>query len=280
MKNSTPILFVCMTIALLTLASGEEGICFRQEIADITPSSVKVNEDFTVGIQIQGCGNIPASDMTLELKSINSDIIVKENLLTEIENICTTCKKHLIYNMRTSNDATPGEYNIQTKLSYKSPSGTTNIKEKNFTINIISNYAELNIASLKVEPIFPKKGEPTTITVRIENFGKGEANSVKGKLNFGKTTEAFLGKLDPGEDGPLVFTIIPKKAGEINYSLDIMYSDDYGSHKISEDLTLSVEKSGWGWGTYTLITIAILAIIYFFLKKKGENGKTATRELY
>lgn len=279
MKNLIPILLIC-AIAFSTLASGEQGVCLKQEIVDITPSSVKVNEDFTVGIQIQGCGDTIATGTTFELKSISSDIIVKEGLLTEIESICITCKKHLTYNMRTSKDATPGEYSIETELKYKSQSGTIHTKKENFTINIISNYAELNIASLKINPTFPKKGDPTTITVRVENYGEGNANSVKGELNFeGKTSEAFLGKLDSGEDGPLLFTLIPDKTGETEYGLTIKYSDDYGNKELKETLKINVIGTNWpSWATYLLIIIAIFAI-YLFLKK-GRKNENPAGELY
>jgi hypothetical protein len=178
--------------------------------------------------------------------------------------------------MRTTPDATPGEYVVETELKYRGDGDAYFIEEKDFTIKVISDRAELNIASINTIPTIPEVGEPLTINIRVENFGDGEANSVSGEidLDFKGTKKAFLGKLDPKEDGPLVFSVIPDKSGEIEYNLKIKYKDDYGDYEILEELSLPVVREGSFWN-YLLITAVILAIvgiiIHIYVKGKKES---------
>jgi len=106
--------------------------------------------------------------------------------------------------------------------------------------------AELSISNIKTDPLNVKQGEDFTLFVRIENAGDGDAKSVKAAITdlpFSGVKEAFLGKIEPDDDSPAVFTLIPDKSGSFDYHLQISYKDDSGNHTITEKMNLVVRDS-------------------------------------
>ena len=117
-------------------------------------------------------------------------------------------------------------------------------------------------------------GDEITLTIRLENFGKGDANSVKAKINipFFGIKESFLGELEAGDDSSAVFTIIPDKSGVINYDLSVIYTDDFGEHKLIESLELNIRETTKSKIISFVKLLALIflvgGIVYCFKSKK------------
>jgi hypothetical protein len=112
-----------------------------------------------------------------------------------------------------------------------------------------------------------------SMTVRLENVGKGEARSVKARLEGlqgSGSKDAFLGRLDKDDDAPAVFTFTPGKTGEQEVTLLVEYEDDFGEHQLSENLTFSVGSQEGSMIPVVVGVVLILAAVIFYMKKKGK----------
>ena len=141
---------------------------------DISPSSIGINEEFTVGVQIENCGDKVPDFVSFELINPPIDIEIKEPLILNISRIYYgNSERFITYHMKTTTNAQPGTHTIKTRLSYGSQDFSM-IKNDEITINVLGDKAELNIASAKTDPVIPRKGDTIELTLRIENFGEGE----------------------------------------------------------------------------------------------------------
>ncbi len=256
----------------------DKGYCVTAEVSDISPSSIGVNEEFTVGIQIENCGDEIPEYVSFELLNPPTDITIKEPLVINISKLYYgNSERFITYHMKTTNDAQPGTHIIKTRLSYGLEKNLR-IKNYNITFNVIGDEAELSIASLKTDPVLPRKGEIVELTIRIENTGDATAKSVSVYANhsFQGLKQSFIGALDSDEDGPAVLTFIVDKAGEFEFPVTISYKDDFGDNEIKTSISLTILKKKSNIGVI-ILTILIIAIfgggIYYFIKTKKAKEK-------
>ncbi|MCK5625080.1 COG1361 S-layer family protein [Candidatus Pacearchaeota archaeon] len=249
--------------------------CVTAEISDITPSSIGIGEEFTVGIQIENCGTETPANIYFELLNPPTDITIKEPLILEIPELnYGNSERFLTYHMRTNNDALPGTHVIKTRLSYGDV-----VRDYNITFDVIGDGAELSIASLKTNPILPREGETVELTLRIENTGDGTAKSVEVFVDhpFQGLKQSFIGALDADEDGPAVLTFIVDDDGEFEFPITVSYYDDFGKDEIKTNVNLNVLKKEYNIGAiiFTILIIAIFAWgIYYFRKTKKAKDRT------
>lgn len=166
-------------------------------------------------------------------------------------------------------------YPIPIKMEYKDENGN-NISSQNIIgINVVGD-AEISIANIKIEPQNPSKGDLVTITMRLENFGNGDAKSVKVNLDipFEGSKTAFLGKIKPDDDAPGVFTFYATESGDVPYTASIEFEDDLGRHTVKESLVLNVRntnKNGIIIPIIAVVLVAGLFMFYLFRVKKSKK---------
>ncbi len=268
-----------MTFLIVTNVNAlEQGYCVSAEVSDISPSSIGIGEEFTVGIQIENCGDQVPEYVSFELLHPPIDIEIKEPLIINIPKLYyANSERFITYHMRTTDDAQHGTHLIKTRLSYgKTPDSI--IKNYNITIDVIGEKAELSIASLKTNPVLPRKGETVELTIRIENTGDGTAKSVEVYMNhsFKGLKQSFIGALDSDEDGPVILTFIADEAGEFEIPVTISYKDDFGNNEIKTNVSLTILKkeSNIGGVIFAILIIAAFgAGIYYFIKTKKSKEK-------
>jgi LPXTG-motif cell wall-anchored protein len=271
----TLVLGLVFLISISGVQAFSEGYCVDVQVTDINPTSVELDSEVTVGIQFDNCGDEIPEIINFEIRRFSEDIKIKEPLIINFTESFgySNSNRFNVYHLYVSKDATPGEYVFEYKLTYGNKDFQIT-KEDNFSITVIGNEADLNIALVKTDPVIPEVGEEMTLTIRIENFGKGDANSVKAKVDlpFFGTKEAFLGNLETEDDSPAIFTLVPDKSGSFNYNIDITYKDDYGEHKITEKLELNVQSKDKNWFLiFGALLLIILGIIYFYFKRRKKN---------
>jgi hypothetical protein len=271
-------LSLVLTISLVSSATTD--YCVNAVVGNVTPSSINIGDEFTIGIVIDNCGLIPAQNIIFELRDISPYIELKEPLRLEIGSMgYQNSERFIIYHMKVKEDASPGNYKFNYKLSYDNGNATklNFYKDGSFYVTVIGNHAEIDIASSKTKPVLPKIGETTELTLRIENFGKGNAESVKVSVDypFAGTKEAFIGKLEPDEDGPAIFTFIPDKKGEFIVPISVYYKDDFGEQEYKTTFNLIVLKKDLNIQNIIFTIIILLLIIggifYFFRVKKAQE---------
>ena len=255
----------------------KENQCVTAEITDISPSSIGIGEEFTIGVQIENCGSIMPEFVSFELINPPADITIKDSLIINISKLYYgNSERFILYHMRTNDNAIPGTHVIKTRLSYGQTQSFTT-KNSNITFEVIGEKAEINIASIKSSPVLPVEGETVELTLRVENSGEGTAKSLKVFADhpFQGVKQAFIGTLESDEDGPAVFTFITETPGEFEFPVIISYYDDFGEKEFKTTINVNILKKKSNI-TNIIIAVIILAIIgwgifYFFKVKKAKD---------
>ena len=251
------------------------SFCVTAEVSDISPSSIEVGEEFTIGIQIESCSGDNPGMVYFELLNPPTDLTIKEPLIIDIPELnYADSERFITYHMKINEDASPGTYVIKTRIIYGEV-----IRNYNITFEVIGDKAELGIASLKTNPVLPKKGETVELTLRIENTGDGTAKSVEVFVDhpFQGLKQSFIGALDSNEDGPAVLTFIVDEPGEFEFPVTVSYYDDFGKGEMKANVNLNVLKKETNIKTiiFTILIIAVFAWgIYYFRKTKKAKDRT------
>ncbi len=251
------LLFLSVLPFVITL---DVGLCVNAEVSDISPSSIKIGDEFTIGIHIENCGTTLPQNVSFEILSLPADISVKEQLIIQIPKIqYANSERFIVFHMKLDNEAESGAYVIKTRLSYGEE--IKMIKDDEILISAIGDEAELSVASVKISPVLPYKGDTVELTLRIENTGKGTAKSVEIYADhpFQGLKKSFIGALDANEDGPIVLTFIADKVGEFEIPIIISYKDDFGVNEIQKEINLTILRKKINWG----LIIFIIALIVF-----------------
>ena len=226
-------------------ASGDE--CLRAVVEDINPSSVGRDEEFTVGISLENCGTQVPEDITFEIFSIPPDIIVTENLITEIPIfVYKDSERQLRYHMRTTPDATPGPHIIKMKLTY----GSTDAKRTAYyevEVIVTGEHAEPRISSVSTDPKYIYAGDTVDLDIGIQNFGDSIAKSVEVYLehDFKGITGSTIGALAANDTQTASFKFKANSPGTFEIPVIIEYEDDYGIQKDEYDIQITVlDKKG------------------------------------
>jgi len=136
--------------------------------------------------------------------------------------------------------------------------------------------AEMGIASIRTEPARITAGDQVDLTIRLENTGTADAESVRATvedLPLPGSKEAFLGTIEPGNDGPAVFTLQADEAGEFDYTIVIRYIDDYGEHVVRQPLQVVVAEPSPipAIAAVAAVLIVAVAIAVFWYRRRQEE---------
>ncbi len=224
-----------------------DGECITAEVQGISPSSVGIDNAFTLGVNLESCGNEIPENVIFEITSIPSDIIVTEDLVTIIPTLFYgTSERYVRYHMRTTPDANPGPHIIKMKLTYGDDSARIS-KNYELEINIIGEDAEPRISSVKTNPEYIYEGDSVDLRLGIENYGEAIAKSVV--VNLGHEFEgikyATIGSLDLNGSQTASFKFKASKAGEFIIPVIIEYEDDFGKQSDTYEIKITVlDKKG------------------------------------
>jgi hypothetical protein len=245
--------FICIFILAITLTGfpNTEAIfvpeeCVTAQVQGISPGSVGVDKEFTLGIDLEVCGGKVPENITFAITSIAPDIIVTEDLVTEIpELFYSTSERYIRYHMRTTPDAHPGLHVIKMELTYGKEVLTT--KHYEVEVRVIGEDAEPRISSLKTVPEYIYEGDSVDLRLGIENYGEAIAKSVVVTLDheFKGIKDITLGTLDLNSSQIALFKFKANKSGEFTIPVFIDYEDDFGRKKDEYDIKLTVlDKKG------------------------------------
>ncbi|WP_406657656.1 COG1361 S-layer family protein [Methanolobus sp. ZRKC2] len=221
-------------------SSGDE--CLRAVVEDISPSSVGIDEEFTVGISLENCGTRVPENVRFEILSIPPDIIVTEDLVAYFpEFVYKNSERQLRYHMRTTPDATPGPHIIKTKLSYGNEE-TKRTKYYEVEVIVTGEHAEPRISSVKTSPAYIYEGDTVDLNLEIENFGDSIAKSVVVNLDheFKGITNSTIGSLALGGNQTALFKFKADSPGTFEIPVQIGYEDDYGLQNDEYSIQITV----------------------------------------
>ncbi len=225
--------------------SGDEYL--RAVIEDISPSSVGIDEEFTVGIGLENCGTQIPENITFEIISIPPDIIVTEGLVAHFPRfVYSNSERQLRYHMRTTPDAKPGPHIIKMKLTY----GNEAVKRTTYyevEIIVRGEHAEPRISSVTTKPEYIYEGDTVDLRLSIENFGKAKARSIDVSLDHGfkGIKNITLGTLGSNRSQVALFKFKANRSGTFEVPVIMNYEDDYGIQKDEHNIKINVlDKKG------------------------------------
>ncbi len=244
-KKAYLLIFI-LAIALTGLPYAEarivDGKCVTAEVQSISPSSVGIDEEFTLGINLESCGNEIPEDVSFAITSIPSDIIVTEDLVTNIpELFYSTSERYVRYHMKTTSDAKPGPHTIKMMLTYDNE-GANVSKNYEVEINVMGEDAEPRISSVKTYPDYIYEGDTVDLELGIENYGDAIAKSVVVSLvhEFEGIKDSTIGTLDINGTQTALFKFKASKAGDFKIPVIIEYEDDFGNQKDEYEIKITV----------------------------------------
>jgi len=216
--------------------------CVTAVVQGISPGSVGIGDEFTVGINLEVCGGKVPEDITFAITSIPPDIIVTENLATRIpELFYSTSERYVRYHMRTTPDANPGPHVIKMELTYGKELTT---KYYEVEVIVIGEHAEPRISYVRTDPEYIYEGDSVDLRLGIQNYGKAIAKSVEISLvhEFKGIKYATIGSLDLNGNQTALFKFKANKTGDFRIPVIIEYEDDFGKQKDEYEIELTVLK--------------------------------------
>jgi len=240
--------------------------------ASMQNESIATGEYISATLSISNVGTGVARN--IKLKPATTGIVMKDENLLFIEEIKPgqTVKRDIVFMVEES--IVPGPESLLFDISYKDEGGSSSQFSQSLGF-MIEDVVDMDISSLKLEPAVFQLSEEGTLTLRIENLGKGSAKDVRVELvadDFSGNKEAFLGKIEEDEDAPAIFKLTPKGIGSKDVLIRITYKDDTGTKEITEKVAIDVRSVSKGAVFVVLICVAVAgAAAYFVIKGKKKR---------
>ena len=226
-------------------SSGDE--CLKAVVEDISPSSVGIDEEFTLGISLENCGTQIPEEITFAIISIPPDIIVTEDLVAYIPKfVYQNSERQIVYHMRTSPDAKAGPHVIKMKLTYGNEETKRTVYYE-VEILVKGEHAEPRISSIRTNPEYIYEGDTVDLVLGIDNFGETIAKSVSISLDhdFKGIKNSTIGTLGLNGSQDALFKFKASDSGEFKIPVIIEYEDDFGHQKDEYDIKITVlDKKG------------------------------------
>ncbi|OPX64023.1 MULTISPECIES: COG1361 S-layer family protein [unclassified Methanoregula] len=242
------------------------------------PASVNPGDDIPVTLTMKNAGQLMADDVTLKLVNVSTDVAPKSTDLYHLGTIGAGSEKTLNIALLSDKDAKSGLVRVPVTVSYNALDGSVVTEQTGIDI-MMKGKAELGFVSVDTSPPRLTEGTPFDLTIRVENTGTGEAKQVSATIDLpveGKK-EAFIGKIKPGNDAPVIFLLEGAQGGNHPYNLTITYTDDMGTHTMTRQMNLRVPPTDM---TGTIVVLLIVLVIlgfagyrYWYLPKVNGDGK-------
>ncbi|HNX18234.1 MAG TPA: S-layer protein [Methanoregula sp.] len=244
-------------------------------MAVTTPTAIKPGDPVPVRLDLENTGESMAEQVIVRLGNASTSVTPTESGLYHIKRIASGESVPLDITLITDRTTTPGIVRVPVTIEYYTIDGILHTENSAINLHILGK-AEISVASVETSPERVVAGEPFNLIIRVENAGTGDAKSVGATIDMpvSGTREAFLGKIKPGNDAPALFQLNGAPAGDLQYTVNISYSDDWGDHTEKIPLTLPVTRADFtivAAGILILCGLAFAAWWIFIWKKPGRD---------
>jgi hypothetical protein len=221
------------------------------------PGQVTPGDDFSASLILENTGLTRASDISIIVTTSQKSVALASTGRYYVADLDPGEKYPLDLQFTTDRDTPVGINPVTLTITYTNPGG---IQEKQTeTLGVpFKGKAEIAVSSVTTDPVRPVPGSPFTLILRIENTGTERATSVRATLDspFAGSRDSFIGSIDKDSDAPAIFYLQATKDGTVPVNLTISYTDDFGSHTISERTTIVTSPAS----STTTIVLAVLLI--------------------
>jgi hypothetical protein len=240
------------------------------------PDSVTPGTDFTATLVLENRGQLAANNLRMTVTTATSSITPKTPSTYHIERLAQGEAHPITMEFSTDRNAPLGLQPVRLFLEYQEPDGSVQDQIETLGVNIRGR-AQVDISQITTDPARVQDGDDFTLIIRIENTGTDDARSVSARIDIPVPgeKEAFVGKIEPENDAPAPFNLRADRAGEIPYTLTILYEDDYGPGQQQEDLHLTVygsDSTALIAGVLVLLVAAGIGGYWYFIHRKKGSG--------
>lgn len=242
------------------------------EVSHNTPDTITPGSEFDISLSLKNTGSIVKNvEITIDEDS-NSLLAISSNNM-HIKQLVSGETANFDMKFISGKDMATGLYSIPLTLRYIGLDGQTKIQKERIPVEV-KGHSKLNIASLKIDPQNPKKGDTVTIELRVENVGDADADDAKlildSTLHGFKT--AYLGELEKSDDTPAIFTLHAPAAGKAVNQMTLTYEDDFGKHTVTEEIRFDISNNQTQSIGNILIPllVAMVLIVYVVAKKRNR----------
>ena len=241
------------------------------------PDGVNPGDDFPVRVILNNDGLSRADQIMVVVNSSTPSITPKTPNTYHVDTLLKGENISLDMVFSSDKKAPIGLNPVLLTLTYANADGTITTQTETLGIHV-KGKAKIGIASVSMDPERIKKGDQVSLIIRLENTGTDNANSVKVSIDLPMSggKDAYVGKIEPNNDAPAVFTLQAGNPGTYPYNLSVQYEDDYGVQTRNETLQMTVND---GDSTGLIVAILLVLIIgggggywYFVLRKKGTGN--------
>jgi hypothetical protein len=242
------------------------------------PGRVAPGEDCTAEILITNTGLTRASDVAIGISSTTPSLVLTTPGRYYEDHLDPGDWTNLTIGFATDKNTPTGLDPVTLAISYRNPDGT--IESQTEILGIpVKGRADIAVKSFATDPVRPVPGSAFTLVVRVENTGTDRATSVQAALDspFTGTKTAFIGSIDKDSDAPAIFYLQAVKDGTVPATVTITYTDDYGSHTVTEQATITTAPASGVLPAAAAIFILIIgagaAYWYFRIRPGKDDGK-------
>ncbi|HWQ63484.1 MAG TPA: S-layer protein [Methanospirillum sp.] len=223
------------------------------------PDSVTPGSSFDMGVNITNEGRTKAHYINVIIETPQRSITSLTPDQYFIKELAPGESNHLNLSFTTDKDIPIGILQFPLVVKYQTADNTKSEQTAQIGIKI-QGKGEVGVSKYQVSPQQIRLGDSLSLIIRIENTGTDDAKSVRADLDipFQGIKEAFVGTIKPDNDAPAVFNLKATQSGEIFYTLNVTYEDDFGKHVLSEPLSVSVQQTD-GTAIWVLIVGVIIA---------------------
>jgi hypothetical protein len=238
------------------------------------PDRVAPGDDCIVEIGVMNTGLTRASDISMVVNSTVKSLVLTTSGRYYQEHLDPGEGTNITLSFATDKNTPTGIDPVTLAITYHNPDGTTERQTETLGIPV-KGRADIALSSVTTDPVRPVPGNTFTLIVRVENTGTDQATSVRAVLDspFAGTKTAFIGSIDKDSDAPAIFYLQATKDGTVPANLTITYTDDFGSHTVSEQATVMVPSSGLLPVALAVLLIGIIAgaAYWYFRIRPGKE---------
>lgn len=238
------------------------------------PEPVKPGTKVEGTIKISNDGSTQADNIRVFINGSPPDAVPSGISSFMIDSLPSGMSREKNLSLLIDKNTPTGIIEVPVRMSYALLDGT--IIEDSGTIGLdVRGESEISITSVETTPSRVGPGEPFDLIIRVQNTGTGEAKSVNAVIDLPikGAKEAFIGRIKSGNDAPATFVLEGTDSGEYQYHTTITSVDDWGTHTLDKDLTLTITEPGDSTGMIILILIIIIGGTgaFWYMRRKNEE---------
>lgn len=240
------------------------------------PSMVKPGTKIEGNVTIRNEGSSQADNIQVMVNGTPPAVIASGISSFQIENLAPGESVIKDLSLLVDKNIPAGLVEVPVRMKYALIDGTP--IEQTGSIGIdVRGEAELAITAVETTPTRITEGTPFDLMIRVQNTGTGDAKSVSAKIDLPVpgTKEAFVGKIKPGNDAPATFILEGSKAGDYQYKATVTWTDDWGEHSFTRDLSQTVPGTD-GSGTIVMVVIVLIiagAGAFWYWRRKADSDE-------